>query len=157
MLPEASASRHRFFNVLRFEMAAGDRLACSSWGAIPTDEEGGFAFVKITDLNRIQNDLLASPWHRPLAACNLELMWRLVVSHYKKLAAALVKVTDRVSVSLLCSSLAGGTKTFPANVQHTCKTHNEYGQVAFRPIHPSFMHAYTGLISLVAMVLLAKC
>ena len=54
-------------------------------------------------------------------------------------------------VSLLCTSLAGGIETFPSYLQHKCKTHTEL--VAFRPLHSSFKHAFTGLMSWVAMIL----
>ena len=80
-------------------------------------------------------------------------MWNIAVSQYRKLAAAVAEIDDRVTVSLLCSSLSGGVKKYPSYLMHTCKTHKDVCKFAFRPVHFLFMHAFTGLMSCVAMVL----
>ena len=72
--------------------------------AIPMDKDGGFAPIKVEDLNSTQKDLPACQWYRPLVSCNLEQMWRIAVSQYRKLAAAVADIDGRVSVSMLWSS-----------------------------------------------------
>ena len=86
-------------------------------------------------------------------SCNLEQMWRIAIAQYRRLAAAVAEIDDRVTVSLLCSSLSGVIKKYPSYLMHTCKTHKEFGKVAFRPVHSLFMHAFTGLMSWVSLVL----
>ncbi len=36
---------------------------------------------------------------------------------------------------------------------NTCETHKDFGMVSFRPVHSSSMHAFTGLMSWVCLVL----
>ena len=50
-------------------------------------------------------------------------MWNTAVSLYRKLVAESVEIDDRVTVSLLCSSLSGGVTKHPSYLMHTCKTH----------------------------------
>ena len=80
-------------------------------------------------------------------------MWKIAISQYRRLAAAMAEIDDRVTVSLLCSSLSGSIKKYPSYLMHTCKAHKHFGKVAFRPVHLSFMHAFTGLMSWVSFVL----
>ena len=123
---KATTTGHWFSNVLPIEKSARDWLACSSWVAIPTDKDGGFALIKVEDLNIIQKDPLACQWYCPLVSCNFVQMWNIEVSQSRKLAAAVVEIDDRVKVSVLCSSLPGGVKKKKTYWMHTCKTHKEF-------------------------------
>ena len=80
-------------------------------------------------------------------------MWKIIISLYRKLAAAIVEIDDRVTVSLLCSSLSGDIKKYQNYLMHTCKTHKDFGKWAFRPAHLLFIHAFTRLMSWVSLVL----
>jgi hypothetical protein len=122
-LSKATKTGRRFSNVLQIEKAARDWLACSSWVAIPTDKDGGFALINVEEWNSIQQDLLACQWYRQLGPCNLVQMWNIAVSQYRKLAVAVAEFDDRVTVSLLCSSLSGGIAKYPSYLMHACKTH----------------------------------
>ena len=85
-------------------------------------------------------------------SCNLEQLWRVAIAQYRRLAAAVAEIDDRVTVSLLCSSLFGCIKEYPSYLMHTCKTHKDFGKVAFRPAHLLFMSAFTGLMSRVSLL-----
>ena len=122
-ISRASAAGRTYSNVLPIEKAGGDWLAVSNWVAIPTYKDRGFALVSTEDLQSIQRELLACQWYRPLLSCNFEQMSRIAVSQYRRLAAAVAEIDDRVTVSLLCSSLSGGIKKYPSYLMHTCKTH----------------------------------
>ena len=58
-LSKATTTGCRFSNALLIEKAARDWLGCSSWVAILTGKDGGFALINVEDLNSIQKDLLA--------------------------------------------------------------------------------------------------
>ena len=81
-------------------------LAVSNSVAIPTNKDRRFALVRAEDVQSIQRELLACQWYRPLVSCNFEHMQRIAIAQYTRLVAAVAEIDDRVTVSLLCSSLS---------------------------------------------------
>jgi hypothetical protein len=140
-------------NVLPIEKAARDWLAISDWCAVPTDKDGGFCLVALRDLISVQSALLSGPWYRPVEVDSLEQTWRWIVPAYRRLAKKIAGIDDRVSSNLLCASLDSGSRRFASSLTHTCKTHKDDGDVAFRPLHASSSHSFVGIMSWVAMIL----
>ncbi|MDP7647116.1 MAG: hypothetical protein QGH82_03460 [Candidatus Woesearchaeota archaeon] len=147
------STKRKWANVLPIELAARHWLAVSQWCAVPTDKCGGFALISVEVLQEIQSELLAGPWYRVFGACCAEQTWRSLTPQYRRLSREIANVDDRVSEALLCGSLAEGHRRLPSTLIHTCKTHKDPGEVAFRAVHSSSRHSFMGIMCWISLVL----
>ncbi len=145
--------RKSWSNVLPIERAAHAWLWHSDYAAVPTDKDGGFCLVLLSDLIAVQQDLLSGPWYSLFGTNCIQQTFRALVPRYRYLVSEVVKIDDRVSAGLLLSSLNRGHNCILSPLIHTIKTHKPPGEVAFRPVHSSGAHSFMGLMAWCSLVL----
>ena len=148
-ISKSRGRRKQCANVCPIDKAAHAWLLHSEYTAVPTDKQGGFCLVRVSDLASAQSDILAGPWYREVSANTLtpEYWKNSLVPAYRRIVKEIVDIDDRCTTSMLCGSLAGGLDKFCSVLTHTVKTHKDPGKVGFRPVHSSCNHAFTGVMA----------
>ncbi len=146
-------SHRSWANVRPIELAARDWLASSKWAALPSDKCGGFVLVELDTLHQVQMSLLCGPWYSEFGPDCAEQTWRSLVPQYRRICKKVLELDDRVTYAVLFSSLDTGSKGLASTLIHTVKTHKPPGSVAFRPVHASGNHCFTGLMAWISLVL----
>ena len=142
-------------NVWPIERAAHAWLAESPLCPVPTDKDGGYCLISIDDLRVLQLELLQCAWYDEIDPSFVSSqMWKnSYVPIYRRFAAEISKIDDRVTTGGLCHSLTGGPNRMRSYMIHTVKTHKPAGSVRLRPVHSSSNHAFGGIMSWIALVL----
>eukprot|EP00933_Yihiella_yeosuensis_P044464 TRINITY_DN39620_c0_g1_i1.p1 TRINITY_DN39620_c0_g1~~TRINITY_DN39620_c0_g1_i1.p1 ORF type:complete len:635 (+),score=76.46 TRINITY_DN39620_c0_g1_i1:476-2380(+) len=131
-------------NLLPLTRLGMKMFRASKWAAVPTDKDGGFAFIDRNSLENVHLQLLQSSMYEELVDPSIAES-RYYTRKYCHLAKEIQKLEGEEGLANAIMKSLTDTAKLPARLSITCKSHKPAGEVSFRNIHANAQYMFAGL------------